>query len=394
MKQNYIYILVFILISGCKEKNNFEDFFKTEKTSISKILSNSIELDSIELDKIESSYTGSIDYLDNKIAFVDFRFCWVYLFDLNGNLLERKLGQGRSEDELNISFIDGYSFLPNGKRIFLGSTNDIHIYDRNWKKIKQTTINRNGSVPTGKGSNLKKVSPNDASLYSFDYMNFNLKSFGNSIFAPIYSEHKLFNGLSGMDYYKEGNILVEIDLNNISFKRLFGRRTPQLLKYEYLMHHSTFNFDIDKNYNFYISHEIDPMIYVYDREYKIQYAFGVPGLNMDTNYTEINKLNLKKFRQLYFDDRPKKGYYTGVKVFEDLGLVFRSYQKGGGSLTDGLQIYKDKVLVLDIDVPKKLQIKNFYAPYFYSNAIIDEENEKINIIRFKLPESIVKHKLN
>ncbi|MFV2016516.1 MAG: hypothetical protein ACC656_13885, partial [Candidatus Heimdallarchaeota archaeon] len=73
--------------------------------------------------------------------------------------------------------------------------------------------------------------------------------------------------------------------------------------------------------------------------------------------------------------------------FENQGLIFRSYKKSETSKYDGLQIYKNKVLVADFEVPKNLEIKEFITPYFYSNALIDEETEKINIIRFKLPSN-------
>ena len=40
-----------------------------------------------------------------------------------------------------------------------------------------------------------------------------------------------------------------------------------------------------------------------------------------------------------------------VEYVDETGLLFRSYRKGGGSVTDGLQVYRDGVLVGDVDVP-------------------------------------------
>ncbi len=40
-----------------------------------------------------------------------------------------------------------------------------------------------------------------------------------------------------------------------------------------------------------------------------------------------------------------------VEYVDETGLLFRSYRKGGGSATDGLQVYRDGVLVGDVDVP-------------------------------------------
>ena len=38
-----------------------------------------------------------------------------------------------------------------------------------------------------------------------------------------------------------------------------------------------------------------------------------------------------------------------VEYVDETGLLFRSYRKGGGSVTDGLQVYRDGVLVGDVD---------------------------------------------
>ncbi len=371
---------------GCNKKALYENYFKTEKFTESNIINTKFKLDTITFDKIESSYTGAIEYINDSIVFVDFRFCWIYIFDLNGKLIDKKLGQGRGPRELNTSFIDGYCFLNNGKRVFIGSSNDIHVFDENWNRLKQTHINWKGSVKYGTAAQiLKNPSPDEPSIYSVEYANLKMQNFGNSVFIPIYSEHPKFNGFTGFEYYTEGNIIAELNLENTEITRLFGRRTPELLNYKYLMHHSMFRFDIDSKYNFYISHEIDPLIYIYNKDYSVQSAFGISGKDMDTNYQELKILDRKKYQQLFFDDRPKRGYYTGIKVFENQGLVFRSYKKSEAAKYDGLQVYKNKVLIADFEVPKNLEIKEFIQPYYYSNALIDEETEKINIIRFKLP---------
>jgi len=388
MKTRTIYIIILLsTLIGCKHSDKYESYFATDKFSEVNIKNFEINLDTIKLEKMESSYLGAIDYLDTIIAFVDYRFCWVYLFDLNGKLIEKKLGRGRGPNELNMQAIDGFCFLDNGNRVFLGSSNDIHIHDKNWKRVKDASINWKGRFKMGSGKVIKNPSPDEPGIYSLDYENLKLQSIDNTLYMPIYSEHPNFNGFTGFDYYKKGNILAELNLKTLEVERLFGRRTPELLKYKYLMHHSTFNFDIDKKNNFYIAHEIDPLIYVYNKEFKVQYAFGVAGKDMDTDYQELGTKDLKKFRQLYFKDRPQRGYYTGIKAFMDQGLVFRSYKKNGSAKNDGLQIYKDKILIKDIEVPKNFKVKKYIPPYFYSTGLIDEEKEEVKIIRFKLPNN-------
>lgn len=65
-------------------------------------------------------------------------------------------------------------------------------------------------------------------------------------------------------------------------------------------------------------------------------------------------------------------------------MLFRSYQKGIGCASDGLQIYQDGILIGDVDVPKGLKIMGYVKPYYYSYVLPNEEKEKLYLYRFKL----------
>ncbi|MDO5979426.1 hypothetical protein [Flavivirga spongiicola] len=388
-------ILFCLLSCNSDSSKPFEDFFNTT-VSTEKELGYAVEIEKIALDHIESSsYIGEIGYLKDNIAFVDYRFCWVFLFDYEGNLIDKKIGHGKGPNELFIGRISGFSFLSNGQSLFHEASNRVFVFDNNWKKIKETRINWKGSQKYGKARNIKRPSAKEPIIYSPDFGNLKFKNFNKKCYFPIYSEHSNFNGLmGGYKYYKEGRILAELDLSNysdINILRLLGRRTPELLNYSYLPHHSTFNFDIDSKGFFYIAHEIDSLIYVYDHDFNIKYAFGVEGENMDTNYKELKKHDVKKFRELFFNDRPKRGYYSDIKVFESNDqnlLVFRSYRKSISSAYDGLQIYKNKKLIVDTEVPKGFEVKYYKNGFYYSNGTIEEEEEKISFYKLKLYHSV------
>jgi hypothetical protein len=198
---HYIFILIWIFKS-CQKENNYENYFKTGVSNETNLTLDKIKFDTINLKSIESSYTGSIEYIKDSIVFIDSRFCWAFIFNLSGELVEKKLGQGRGPNELNTSFIDGYCFLENGKKIFIGSSNDIHIYDKNWNRIRQSNINWNGTTEYGTAhKNIKNPSPDEPSVYTLEYANLKLNSYDNSVFMPLYSEHPNFNGLIGYKYY-------------------------------------------------------------------------------------------------------------------------------------------------------------------------------------------------
>ncbi|MBL7473295.1 hypothetical protein [Robertkochia sediminum] len=381
MKKYFYYFSVFLIsLNSCKnndlqiKENYFQDNYKTKYDNLN------IRIDTIVLDKVESSYLGDIAYWDNRVYFIDFRFGWVFGFDLEGNYLETKLGQGRGPNEIDIAGIDGFYFSENGNKYFFGSTNDIHIYDKNWEKIQKTSMNWGGSVQIGKGYTVKEVNPKDPSLYSLDYEHLKIKGDEGNLYLPIYSEHPEFNGLVSKNYYKEGRILAQLNLEDYSIERIFGRRTDLLMDYKYLMHHSAFSFDLNEHGKLIVANEIDPTIYIYDKDFNLLESFGVSGKEMDVNYQELKGLDIKRFQYLYFEDRPKRGFYTGVKSDITKNIIFRTYNKNNGSY-DGLQIYENGQLLDDIQVPKGLKIEYTSFPYYYSGPIIDELNETITIYK-------------
>jgi len=377
-----IILFAIYILNGCQNKNEFEDYFSVNKVCKKDILFISIELDSISLEKVESSYTGYLNIYADSIYFTDNRFCWVFVFDKEGKLQGRHLGQGRGPFEISTKFIDSFLFLTSGDKMFLGSTLDFHVFNKNWQRIRQFRINRerNDNVI----DKVNNLSVDDPLLYTLDYEKLILHANSKGdIFIPIYSEHSDFNGFSTMDYYKEGRILAKLDIESGSIQELLGRRSPEYLKYRYLGHHSFFSFDISNNDFFYISHEIDSTIYVYNNDFEIQYAFGCSGKEMDTDYQECKRFDRIEIQRLYFNDRPKRGYYNNISLFDEKELLFRSYKKSISSLYDGLQIYKNMTLIADVNVPKDFSVIGYIDPFFYS-GIIDEDNETITVYRFKL----------
>jgi hypothetical protein len=85
----------------------------------------------------------------------------------------------------------------------------------------------------------------------------------------------------------------------------------------------------------------------------------------------------------YREERQKKGYYDWIEYIDETGVLFRSYKKGENSSSDGLQVYKNDVLIADLDVPKGFKVTGFIFPYYYSNEYIDEEAEKMIIYKFR-----------
>ncbi len=53
-------------------------------------------------------------------------------------------------------------------------------------------------------------------------------------------------------------------------------------------------------------------------------------------------------------------------------------------LSDGLQIYRNGILIGDVDVPRHLKVMGYIAPYYYSYVVSDDEEERLYLYRFEL----------
>jgi len=383
-------LTLFILIatnSCVSPENEYYSFFSAINKSEKNILINELQIDTLSLENTNFSYDGFLNIYSEYLSLIDKRFGLIFNFDTTGKLVSRNFGQGRGPGEIDAGYIEGHEILKNGTHLFIGSSGDVHILSKEGKYLKKFLIDWHQSLPVIEDN--PNPDPGDYSIYTLDYENFNIIADSkNQAYMPVYSEHPYFNGMLNETYYKEGRILLKLDLSTGEVTGLLGRRSPEYLKYKYLPHHATFYFDIDNEDKFYISHEIDSLIYVYDRNFKLLYTFGFKGKEMNTDYTELSAFDVKKFRKLYYEDRPGKGCYKDLKIFNNQeGLLFRSYTKGSHSDYDGLQIYKKNTLIGDVGVPKGFKVIGFIEPYFYSDIIIDENISKISVYRFKLIHS-------
>lgn len=374
--------LLFILIS-CSNVKEYEGFFDAQHQGDAVISIETLNLDTILLKDIESSYTGYVDIYNDTLCFIDARFGWIFLFDNEGKLRNRKLGQGRGPMELNTSYIDAYCFLDDGRKIFIGSSLDVHLYNREGYRSEQSRIEWRGKYDYSNIANVSNPLPDEISVYTLSYEQLIIREHDNYIYANIHSEHDNFN-MYRKTFYEEGRILAKIDMDNWKVIDILGRRSPEYLKYEYVGHLSYVSFDISSQGDFYVNYEIDPSIYVYDSDFNLKYSFGIPGKNMNLEYKELDKITPSSYREMYYNEKPRSGYYNDVKYFSEGDILFRTYNKGGNSLEDGLQIYKANNLIGDVAIPKGCKVRGYIAPYYYMEGKIDEDNETIPVYRFRI----------
>ena len=307
-------------------------------------------------------------------------FCWVFIFDKDGNFHSKHLGQGRGPSEVSTGRIITAEKLPGGGFFIIGGSWDCHHFNKNWERINEYRIGWKHKYT--KQEILKNPHPDAHGLYSISYHSLlKMRTTDDYVYFPIYSQHPTFNIISEK-YLKYSRILAKMNINTGEVEKIMGRHSPEYLKHNFLLF-DFFSFDISSDNEFFVCFPPDSLIYLYDNNYNIQGAFGYGGKEMDKDYTLINSLE-NDLIELFETELETKGYYNWVEYIDELDLLFRSYTKGSHSKADGLQIYEGTTLIADVDVPKGCHVIGYIEPYFYSGAIINEIDEKITIYRFKL----------
>ena len=381
MQRFILFGLLLIALTACSDQS--EQNQKTANYSRN-VKIDSISLKQIQLPEFETSFIGGFRIYNDAIHFIDKELGKIFQFSDNGELMGVFMGRGDGPYEINTA-TDGYLNLKSGDHLFLGSSFDLHLHKKkNYEQLNNYFISWEGEQDVNKVRSSSTPDVNQFALYTLDYQNLLLREGKDgNVYIPIYGETQYFNGLNSDLYYEKGKILARMEIESGKVKEVLGSRSPRYLENQYLPHHASFSYDIDSLNNFYVSHEIDSLIYKYDQDFELISAFGVKGNNMNTNYTDIKDFNLKLFRTLYFEDRPKLGWYSHVEFIDELGLLFRSYTKGEHSEFDGLQIFENETLIADLSVPKGFKVKGYIKPYVYGE-VISELSEQLKLYKFEV----------
>ena len=366
-------LLLTVCSSGCgKKKMEHASFFTQPSQNRKNIVVKSITLDTIPVVLPNTSYMGYSEMMNGKIYFADTYFCWVYEFDKNMQLVARRLGQGRGPREIPIKNFSGYAVSRDGDHYFVGSTRDIYIYDSefNFK-------NKFSFMPRVDNAQKADVFERD-DFYSLNYDNMIIKPYKNHLYFNVVGGNEEYNILNS-NYYFDTRILMEVNIGNGEIEQVLGRLSPST---KYMSAFWQYQYDMDEEGNFYVSFEPDSLIYVYNNKYDIKYSFGHSGIGMNTDYLQLTAG--REYGGQSSSERENKGYYSSVKKIGD--YVFRTYKTGNDADHDRLQIYKDRVLTGDVEVPAGLSVMGYIAPYYYSHIVVDEYDETLTLYRFKPEE--------
>ncbi len=374
-----LYFIMLATLVGCIGTPKTNSNFTMQPENLSDITINSLIIDSLNLEHVKSSYIGSSGiWHDGSIYFIDNYLCYMYFFNSSGELISRKLGKGRSKQEVITERIQGHTVLKN---------NELYLFDASGlNMIYDSTLNLKSTFRFVYNDNFDRDRIyEDPFAYTYRYNDIVCRSSKESVFINVYLAHLTHNMITTQNQHLDKNCnILEINTRQEKFGRLLAKGYPN--SYQLNTNRkailSSVNYDIDDLGNFYVNYESDSLIYVYNSKYEPTSCFGCAGVNMDLNYTETK--TPQDVGRYYREERNTKGYYNWLEYEPQNNLLFRSYTKGKHSQYDGLQIYCNKTLIGDIDVPKHLKVMGYIEPYFYSYIVTDNKNEYMKIYRFKI----------
>jgi hypothetical protein len=385
LKYLRIFLLILLVACGKTDPPQAKDYYEGILVSQERdILIPQINLDSIILENIPSSFVGYIRVFSDTVFFVDYLQNRVFPITIDGKIYPFRIGTGKSPKEFFGGVIHDFTFLADNSFLIQGTSWDLHFFSDQWEFIEMKRVNWQSSEPVAEN---EIPDPQNPYLYSFNYITGRDKCrlLGNYIFCEVSSFHPLFNMINSRDYYRRSKLIAKLDVISGVVVDLLGLRSLAFENYEFIGHFSRAIFDVaPAKQQFFLGFEPDPLIYVCDSSFKPIRAFGLNGLQMNQNYSTYKGNDFNEVEKIFRKDQVDCGTYTSLEYIEERDLLFRSYSRGSHSHYDGLQIYRNEVLIADVDVPKGFKVEGYLAPYFISSFFQDSLYESGKIYLFQL----------
>ena len=371
--RNKLAFAFILLLMGCARQEGSWPTLKAPSDSAIRL--NSISLTRIELDSVYCSGAGFSGMCGpDEIGYFDKYLCYLYSFNITGNLLDRKFGFGNGPSEISMRRVQGCDIHDNGVVTAFGSNLDVSIMREGTSK-QTFTIPFNPEDPDrGKGEAF--------TTYSRPSI-MDLKLSDEYLYYRCESQHPEFNlAVSASSYLTDSRHLVRVNLKDPRGEMLIkGYPQPYHDSPREFMSVSMIRYDLLPD-GFIVGFEATPELYVCNMDGMPIRVFGVPGREMDQSYFPVRSLDADEISNHYLPNRENKGYYSTIKVIGP--YVFRSYKKGDHKSVDGLQIYEDEILIADLDVPKGMEVIGLVGSTVISNVFYDETLNKLFCYEFDI----------
>lgn len=353
---------------ACSSETDFS--FDAPNRSVRALRQHPPVLERIPLPDVETSGIGMTMVGDDKLYFADKKVQSVYEFDPANGSARKVLGFGRSKRE----------FAGGINAIYYAGDDLFRIVSDCWlATFKRDSI---GFLEQSHFFTLQKDESDSeiyakADKYTYLYDKLRAREYNDTLYLSIAGNHPMMN-MYIPGYFRKARIIEGIPLAKGKSNFVMGRLSPGLADQKGKRQFFMFDFDLDAEGNFYVTYELDSLIYKFDHDFRIVETFGNAGRDMD--FTEHRTLVSSEFKAAYVSER-KKAHYRSIRRVGD--YTFRSYAKRTDAATDGLQIYFRNELIADIDTPRGMDLVGKIGDEYYSN-LLSTDDDRLAGYRLKL----------
>lgn len=382
--------LIFFIIIGCDTNSTTTENYYSNleivgiQSSINK--NSKLDIDTFLISHPEGIGKGFSKVVNGELIFFDLARMEVRRITNEFELGEYHLTKGDGPNQIP-SF---QSFASKANQNYLLSSYTFFSFDQDWNYLNK------GGISFYTNNELAEIGsdpkPDMVGIYELKYYEQEPLFVNDKLLIKIESSNPKYNFVMHKNYYEEARIAAEINLKSKNIDRILGRKPPIYINYNLIPHHDHHYWDINSDNKVYLSFEPDSLIYICDNDLVPQKAFGVAGINMRQDYHEVT--TVEDYDSYWFLAQTTKGYYKHLKVIEEDGLVFRTYNQGTSEKTFSygenpkrMQIYKDFELIADVPVPSFFKVIGKVGEYYYADGSVEnQENEEVILYRFKLNE--------
>ncbi|MFC3417142.1 hypothetical protein [Algoriphagus hitonicola] len=377
-------LLALIFLGGCSSED------KKRELVIKNVEVDLKITDFEELEKFEFEFDdqfvgkGFFEIENDQILFFDRLAMRVLSFDSEGNYLRTLIDNGEGPSEIprfqtHISdgtyryFMDGYTILTFDQKNELRNRTVLDFYHQS----DLSNVEQNPS-------------PEDPGVYEVKYWGNQLEIIDGYLYTKIESSNPKFNFVMHPEYYTDSYLYAKVDPENGKVLELKGKHPKIYQNYKFLPHFDYYYHDRVGD-ELYLSFEPDSLIYILDKDFEVKEAFGNSGQEMDQSYVEVS--TVEDWEDYWRINRAQKGFYKYVKFFPEEDVLFRTYTLGNsdplayeyGDNPQRMQIYKNKQLIGDVEVPNFFKVIGKLGKYYIADGSADNpDNEELVLYRFKL----------
>lgn len=341
---------------------------KSDKVAI---VVDSLSIEKIDVDSIKNcSYTGFSGVAGDSIYYFDGILSYLYFVSEDGKVGSRQLGLGKSSSELPIKCPMQVCYNEKGKSFdIIGSSYDMYIYGKDKKTL------RSFMKPSG-----DKNSYASSTAYTF-WDKVTLVSDNEYIYYNVLGNNDKVSIFGCDDYLEKAAIIMKVSKKDGTMFPIGNYSEFYVANKNKVKHLPYYYFDLDGDGGFYVTYQVDSLIYHYDKDFNLKESFGLKGRDMYSNYSDPGN-STESFVNAFKNDNGKVGCYYWIKKYGD--YLFRSYFKSDNAVSDGLQIYKEGVLIADVDVPHNFKVIGRCNDYWVTMIDFVDTASAMSFYRFKI----------